>query len=77
MDEKEEDKSEESFQRHLIFYQKLNKKIKDIQNEIQSSTDAKILKHLNDRIDAIKLDKTRIRKLFPDVNNETWKDPDL
>jgi predicted nucleic acid-binding Zn-ribbon protein len=77
VDEKEEDKSEESFQRHLIFYQKLNKKIKDIQNEIQSSTDAKILKHLNDRIDAIKLDKTRIRKLFPDVNNETWKDPDL
>ncbi len=77
MDEKEEDKSEESFQRHLIFYQKLNKKIKDIQNEIQSSTDAKILKHLNDRIDAIELDKTRIRKLFPDVNNETWKDPDL
>ena len=77
MDEKEEDKSEESFQKHLIFYQKLNKKIKDIQNEIQSSTDAKILKHLNDRIDAIKLDKTRIRKLFPDVNNETWKDPDL
>ncbi len=77
MDEKEEDKSEESFQRHLIFYQKLNMKIKDIQNEIQSSTDAKILKHLNDRIDAIELDKTRIRKLFPDVNNETWKDPDL
>jgi predicted nucleic acid-binding Zn-ribbon protein len=77
VDEKEEDKSEESFQRHLIFYQKLNKKIKDIQNEIQSSNDAKILKHLNERIDAIELDKTRIRKLFPDVNNETWKDPDL
>ncbi len=75
MDEKEEDKSEESFQRHLIFYQKLNKKIKDIQNEIQISNDAKILKHLNERIDAIELDKTRIRKLFPDVNNEPWKDP--
>jgi predicted nucleic acid-binding Zn-ribbon protein len=77
VDEKEEDKSEESFQRHLIFYQKLNKKIKDIQNEIQISTDAKIIKHLNERIDAIELDKTRIRKLFPDVNNETWKGPDL
>ncbi len=75
MDEKEEDKSKESFQRHLIFYQKLNKKIKDIQNEIQISNDAKILKHLNERIGAIELDKTRIRKLFPDVNNETWKDP--
>ncbi len=77
MDEKQEDKSEESFQRHLIFYQKLNKKIKDIQNEIQSSNDAKILKHLNERIDAIELDKTRIKKLFPDVNNETWNDLDL
>ncbi len=75
MDEKEEDKSEESFRRHLIFYQKLNKKIIDIQNEIKNSTDEKILKHLNERIDAIELDKTRIRKLFPDVNNETWKDP--
>jgi len=74
VDEKEEDKSEESFQRHLIFYQKLNKTIQDIKNEIQISTDAKILKHLNERIDAIELDKTRIRKLFPDVNNETWKD---
>jgi len=75
VDEKEEDKSEESFQRHLIFYQKLNKTIQDIKNEIQISTDEKILKHLNERIDAIELDKTRIRKLFPDVNNETWKDP--
>ncbi len=75
MDEKKEDKSNESFRRHLIFYQKLNKKIIDIQNEIKNSTDEKILKHLNERIDAIELDKTRIRKLFPDVNNETWKDP--
>jgi hypothetical protein len=74
VDEKEEDKSKESFQRHLIFYQKLNKKIVEIQNEIQISTDAKILKHLNERIEAIELDKTRIRKLFPKVNNEIWKD---
>jgi len=74
VDEKEEDKSEESLQRHLIFYQKLNKKIVDIQNEIQISTDAKILKHLNERIEAMELDKTRIRKLFPEVKDETWKD---
>ncbi len=74
MDEKEEDKSEESLQRHLIFYQKLNKKIADIQNEITISSDEKILKHLNERIEAMELDKTRIRKLFPEVKNETWKD---
>ncbi len=74
MDEKEEDKSEESLQRHLIFYQKLNKKITDIQNEITISSDAKILKHLNERIEAMELDKTRIRKLFPEVKDETWKD---
>ena len=74
MDEKEEDKSKGSFQRHLVFYQTLNKKIKDIQNEIQTSTDAKILKHLNERIEAIELDKTRIRKLFPDADDENWKD---
>ena len=74
MDEKEEDKSEESLQRHLIFYQKLNKKITDIQNEITISSDAKILKHLNERIEAMELDKTRIRKLFPEIKDETWKD---
>jgi len=74
VDEKKEDKSNESFRRHLIFYQKLNKKIIDIQNEIKNSTDEKILKHLNERIDAIELDKTRIRKLFPEADNETWND---
>ncbi len=74
MDEKEEDKSEESLQRHLIFYQKLNKKITDIQNEITISSNEKILKHLNERIEAMELDKTRIRKLLPEVKNETWKD---
>jgi hypothetical protein len=73
VDEKEEDKSEESLRKHLIFYKKLDKKISDIQNEIQVSVDVKNLKHLNERINAIELDKTRIRKMFPDVNNETWK----
>ncbi|HUU47639.1 MAG TPA: hypothetical protein VMW55_02525 [Nitrosopumilaceae archaeon] len=72
MDEKEEDKSEESLQKHLVFYKKLNKTISDIQNEIQESTQSKIINHLNDRIDAIKLDQSRIRKLFPDVDDKTW-----
>ncbi len=74
MDEKAEDKSTESFQNHLIFYQKLNNKIIEIQKEILNSGDSKILKHLNERIDALELDKTRIRKLFPDVNEETWNE---
>ncbi|MCH7758136.1 MAG: hypothetical protein IIA19_06670 [Thaumarchaeota archaeon] len=74
MDEKEEDRSEESLRKHLIFYKKLNKTISDIQTEIQTFTDEKVLKHLNDRIEAMELDKTRIRKMFPEVNIETWKD---
>ena len=73
MDEKEEDRSEDSFQKHLVFYKKLDKKISEIQNEIQISEGTKILKHLNERIEAIELDQTRIRKMFPKVDDETWK----
>ncbi len=74
MDEKEEDRSEESLRKHLIFYKKLNKTISEIQTEIQTLTDEKVLKHLNDRIEAMELDKTRIRKMFPKVDIETWED---
>ena len=73
MDEKEEDKSEESFQKHLVFYKKRNKTISDIRDEIQVSGDMKILKHLNERIEAIEQDQARIRKMFPETDNETWK----
>ena len=73
MDEKEEDRSEDSFQKHLVFYKKLDKKISEIQNEIKISEGTKILKHLNERIEAIKLDQARIRKMFPKVDEETWK----
>lgn len=76
MDEKEEDHSEESLHKHLEFYKKLNNTILDIQNEIQDSTDSKILKHLNERIDALELDKSRIKKLFPDVDDKTWNNID-
>ena len=76
MDEKEEDRSEESLHKHLVFYKKLGKKISDIQSEIQNSTDEKILKHLKERIDAIDLDQARIRKMFPKVDEKTWKDID-
>jgi len=74
MDEKEEDRSEESFRRHLIFYKKLNKTISEIQTEIQTFSDEKVLQHLNDRIEAMELDKTRIRNMFPKVDIETWED---
>ena len=72
MDEKEEDHSEESFRKHLIFYKKLSKTISNIQNEIQVSNEPKIIKHLNERIDAIKLDQSRIKKLFPEVDDKIW-----
>jgi hypothetical protein len=75
MDEKEEDKSEESLRKHVLFYEKLNQKIFDIQEEIKITSDEKTLKHLNERIDALELDKKRIRKLFPQKSDETWNHP--
>ena len=72
MDEKEEDLSEESFQKHLEFYKKLNKKIKDIQTEIVDSSDEKIIKHLHERIDALELDKKRIKKMFKNTTDDIW-----
>ena len=72
MDEKEEDRSEESLRRHLLFYEKLNQKISDIQKEIKITTDEKILKHLKERLEALDLDKARIRNLFPKIDDDTW-----
>ncbi len=72
MDEKEEDKSDKSFQDHLIFYKKLNQKIKDIQAEKNTSADPKVITHLGERIKALELDKTRIKKLFPNMENDIW-----
>ena len=74
MDEKEEDLSEESFQKHLEFYNKLNMKIKDIQKEIDDSGDEKIIKHLHERIEALELDKKRIKKMFKNATEDTWND---
>jgi len=74
VDEKEDDFSEESFQKHLEFYKKLNKKIKDIQKEIGDSSDEKIIKHLHERIDALELDKKRIKKMFKNTTDNTWND---
>ena len=76
MDEKEEDKSRESFQKHLIFYQTLNDTISGINKEMKNTTDDKILNHLKERIKAIELDKIRIRNLFPDVETKIWDNLD-
>lgn len=76
MDEKEEDKSEESYQRHLVFYQKLNDTILGIESEMENTSDEKLLKHLRERIEAVDLDKTRIRKLFPQTDENVWDDLD-
>jgi len=72
MDEKEEDQSEESLGKHLVFYKKLNKTISNIQKEIKVSNESKIIKHLNERVDAIKLDQARIRKMFPNIDDKIW-----
>ena len=76
MDEKDEDRSEESFQKHVEFYKKLEQKISDIQKEIKISEDDVILKHLNERIEAIELDKKRIRNIFKDKNEDMWDNLD-
>jgi hypothetical protein len=34
------------------------------------------LKHLRERIEAVDLDKTRIRKLFPQIDGNVWDDLD-
>jgi len=72
VDEKEEDRSEESFQKHIEFYKKLEQKISDIQKEIQNSKEDVILKHLHERIDALELDKKRIRNIFKNKNEDVW-----
>jgi len=74
MDEKEEDRSEESFQKHVEFYKKLEQKIFDIQKEIKNSSEDAIIKHLSERIDALELDKKRIRNMFKDKNDDIWTD---
>jgi len=72
MDEKKEDKSDKSFNDHLIFYKKLNKKIKEIQDEKNLSNDNQVIQHLTKRIEAMELDKTRIKKLFQNEDTEIW-----
>ena len=72
MDEKEEDKSEESKKNHITYYRSLSKIISDIQKEGTQEAEPAIKSHLDSRIEAMKKDKKRIREMFPDVTEEEW-----
>jgi len=72
MDVKEEDKSEESKKKHIVYYKSLTKVISDIQEEIDLGGDPTIKNHLNERIDAVEKDRKRIRKMFPEITEEEW-----
>ena len=72
MDVKEEDKSEESKKNQLTYYKSLSKVISDFQEEKNQATDPTIKNHLDERINAVEIDRKRIRKMFPDITNEEW-----
>ena len=74
MDEKEEDKSEESKQNHIIYYKSLSKIISNMEKEIDDEGEPAVKEHLRSRIDAIEKDRKRIRELFPDMKMEEWDD---
>jgi uncharacterized protein YicC (UPF0701 family) len=72
MDEKKEDKSEESKQNHIIYYKSLTKIIANMEQEINNEGEPAVKEHLKSRIDAIEKDRKRIRELFPDMTKEEW-----
>jgi transcription termination factor NusB len=74
MDEKIEDKSEDSKKNHLIYYRSLTKIITDMKNEINDAGEPAIKEHLISRIDAMEKDRKRIRDLFPGIKYEEWDD---
>ena len=74
MDEKIEDKSEDSKKNHLIYYRSLTKIITDMKNEINDAGEPAIKEHLISRIDAMEKDRKRIRDLCPGIKYEEWDD---
>ncbi|MDC0069807.1 hypothetical protein OAJ36_00630 [Nitrosopumilus sp.] len=74
MDEKKEDKSEESKQNHITYYKSLSKIIANMNEEIDEEGEPAIKEHLKSRIDAMEKDRKRIRDLFPDMKKEEWDD---
>ncbi len=74
MDIKEEDTSEESKQKHILYYKSLTKIISDIQKEKSQEFEPAIKSHLDSRIEAMEKDRERIRDMFPDIKTEEWND---
>ena len=74
MDEKKEDKSEESKKNHMTYYRSLTKIIADMKDEINQEGEPAIKEHLTSRIDAMEKDRKRIRDLFPNMKKEDWDD---
>ena len=74
MDEKIEDKSEESKKKHMIYYRSLSKIITDMKSEMNQEGEPAIKEHLTSRMDAVEKDRQRIRDLFPDIKEEEWDD---
>ena len=74
MDEKNEDKSEESKKKHMTYYKSLTKLIIDMKNEIYEEGEPAIKEHLTSRIGAMEIDRKRIRDLFPNIKKEEWDD---
>ena len=72
MDEKIEDKSEDSKKNHLLYYRSLSKIITDIEIEMKQDGQPAIQEHLTKRIEAMEKDRKRIRGLFPDIKKEEW-----
>ena len=70
MDEKTEDRSEESRRNHVTYYKSLSKVISEIEREKAQETDPTVLDHLDERIDAMRRDQARIKKMFPGVEME-------
>lgn len=67
MSKKIEDSTEESKINHIKYYKSLTNVIENIQNEMKTETEVIVIKHLQSRIEAINLDKKRIRDMFPDM----------
>jgi hypothetical protein len=74
MDEKIEDKSEDSKKKHMTYYRSLSKLITDMKSEMNQEGQPAIKEHLTSRMEAIEKDRQRIRNLFPDVKKEEWDD---
>jgi hypothetical protein len=69
MDEKDEDKSEESKKNHIAYYKSLTKVISDIQKESSLGTDPTIKNHLNHNkhLDLLQDYKTHLVKYIQEL----------